>query len=431
MALNIGQNGIAQRHSDGSVTLLRPGRNGGPGTEIAVPEALADAFRLATGDVVAGETEPLAVEMPAFENSAETPELLPDWDAQFDEPAAHRAAPRFGVTSSLRFPTLRLTTITQVNGLEGEAAEERPSARTQRSRSERTPPDRLLSLAVGPHDFTGRMLDFAAPLGAGGFGMIYGPHGAGLTRTLQSVLNGLLLNSPDVVPLVLLLRPRVEEATEWRRRFPQADIVVGSSAFGEGTPQQTLQMCDLIWEAAQRQTEQGRDVVLLVDSLTALWGALLEAEEADAQQEADSAQARQRIREWVQKAGCFHGEAPLGGGLGGSLTLLGTVWHQETDTAAEEDRELHPHLRLLEHILPEAAWLVPLSDTLTRQRLYPAIDIRRCRSQHEESLLPAEFLEPLLKVRGSLPSRDPLTVHLRLIQALEASSDLPGLCLAL
>jgi transcription termination factor Rho len=244
-------------------------------------------------------------------------------------------------------------------------------------------------------------------------------------------VNGIVTNAPDCVLLVLLLRPRAEEATEWRRRFPEADVVVGASAFSETPPEQTLQLCDLMLEAAQRQTELGRDVVLLVDSLTALWGTMLEAEEADAQREADLSASRRRMQEWVRRAGCFHGQGPLGGGLGGSLTLIGTVWHQSIDTEAEEENDLHPHLRLLEYVLPEARWLVPLSETLSRQRLYPTIDVRRCRSQDEERLLPAESVEAHLTARGRLPERDPSASYLRVLSALDASDDQAGLLVAL
>ena len=204
-------------------------------------------------------------------------------------------------------------------------------------------------------------------------------------------------------------------------------MVVGLSSFTEAAPEQTLELCALVLEAARRQTELGRDVVLVIDSLTALWGAMLEAEEADAQHEADLSSARSRIREWTQKAGCFHGEAPLGGGLGGTLTILGSVWHQAIDVEAEEERDTHPHLRLLEHLLPEASWLTALSESLTRRRLYPAIDIKQCRSQYEERLLPADLVEPLLKVRGSLPRKDPITCHRRVMEAIEMSTDLDSL----
>lgn len=429
MALNIDRNGIVFRQDRDTVAILQPGRNGGAGAWFEVSAALSEEYQLAAGDIVEGTLEPIVSEPAPPEREWEQ---LPDWDRQFDEPDGRSHG--LSMAEAVERPvTYRLTAVTRINGLpdspsveEADAFgfRERPAARSQRSRSERTPPDRLLTLARSARDFTGRTLDFAAPLGAGVFGLIYGPHGSGLTRTLQAVLNGIVRNAPDCVPLVLLLRARAEEATEWRRRFPEADIVVGASALGESLPEQILQIGDLMLEAAQRQTELGRDVVLLVDSLTALWGALLEAEEADAQREADMSQARRRIREWVQRAGCFHGTTPLGGGLGGSLTVIGTVWHQAIDAEAEEENDLHPHLRLLEHLLPEADWRVPLSEALAQKRLYPAIDIRNCRSRAEESLLPEEIREAQFRVRGRLPDRDPVSCYLRVQGVLEASQDL-------
>ena len=430
MALDIVRNGIVHRHEGGATTIRRPGRNGGAGVEIEVPQELADEHRLASGDIVQGSTQGI---MDALSEPTRTEDLaMPaGWDIQFDEPAAVRNGSPIHVPLPRLFPTERLTAVTGVNGLNLEEAADRPFARTRRSYSERTPPDRLLTLADGPDDSTGRMLDFAAPLGAGVFGIIYGPHGGGLTRTLQAVLNGVVKNAPDCVPLVLLLRPRAEEVTEWRRRHPDAEVVVASSAFGEARPAQTLEMCSLVLETAQRQTELGRDVVLLIDSLTALWGTMLEGEEADAQHEADMSSARQRMREWTQKAGCFHGEAPLGGGLGGSLTIIGTVWHQAIDEEAEEERDTHPHLRLLEHVLPEASWMVALSEKLKQGRLYPAIDVKQCRSQYEERLLPAGIAERLLTVRGSLPRGNLLACYMRIMDAHDASRDVPGLLDAL
>lgn len=419
MALNINQNGIVHRHEDGTTTILRPGKNGGPGTEIAVHQELADQYRLATGDIVEGATEPLE------DNSDVDRDEAPGAEPGEESPPANEGDPK---APALRYVAVEsLTEIARINGLMPEEAEERPFPRTRRSHSERTPPDRWLSLATSPDDVTGRMLDVAAPLGNGCMGMVYGPHGSGLTHTLRSVGKGIASNAPDCVLLILLLRARSEEVTDWRRQFPQADVVICPSVVNAGMPEETLRLADLVLEAAQRQSEMGKEVILLVDSLTGLWGAMLEVEEADAQRQADQSQARQRMREWVQKAGCFHGETPLGGSLGGSLTLIGTLWHQAVDEEAEEEGEVHPHLRLLEHLIPEASWRITLSKALADRRLYPAIDVKQCLSRDEETLLPIQTLDRLWMVRATLPHNEPLFCYQRLVDAIEATPDLDSL----
>ena len=113
--------------------------------------------------------------------------------------------------------------------------------------------------------------------------------------------------------------------------------------------------------------------------------------------------------------------------LGGSLTILGTVWNLPIDPEAEEERDIHPHLRLLEYVLPEATYQIALSPALTEKRLHPAIDIKQCCSQDEEKFLPPALLERLLTVRGSLPRHDSLACYRRCVAALESSSNLDGL----
>lgn len=369
MALGIASNGIVQRDQQGITTILRPGKNGGTSTEIAVNAVLADAYQLATGDIVEGT---------------------------IDEG--------------------QLTTIDRVNGLGEEAAKERPFARSRRSQSERSSPDRSITIASGEDDLTGQMLDIAAPLGLGYFGIIWGQHGNGLTRTLRTVLDGIVNDAPDALPFVLLLRARSEEMTDWRRRFPGAEIVCASPF--DNTAGEILRLADLLLEAAQRQTELGKDVIILIDTLTGLWAAMLEAEEADDQAQADQSSARQRMREWVQRAGCFHNQPPLGGGLGGSLTIIGTVWHQAIDRDEEEERETHPHLRLLDYLIPEASWQVMMSDVLAQARLFPAIDVRKCLSRDEERFLLPESYDTLVEMRSSLPRRDPVECYHQLMAIL-------------
>ncbi len=423
MALGITQYGIVFRHDGGGVTICRPGRNGGTGTQILVSEELANEYNLATGDVVFGEMESIGAE-PVRHASNEVREDYLAWDEQRDEPSMVGGHGVAGWIASRNFPTERLASIEKVNGLSAEEALDRPSPQRRRHASERVDPDQRVALATGPADATGRMLDFAAPFGLGYAGIIYGPHATGLTRTLRTVVAGVTKNAPDVLVVLLLLRARGEELTDWRRRFPDADVVVCPSPHDGASPEQTLQIADLTLEACLRQTELGHSVLLAVDSLTGLWGAMLEAEEADAQKEADQSRARQRLREWIQKAGNFHGEGLLGGGLGGALTLVGTLWQQEIDEEAEEDRDIHPHLRLLEHILHETSWRAPLSGMLAEGRLYPAIDTARCLSQREEKFLDRAEYESLLTARGTLARMPTLARYHALMDAFDRTANL-------
>lgn len=423
MSLNIAQNGMVHRRDDGLVTIHRPAKNGKLGTEIEVPEALAEAHRLASGDVVEGVTEPFDEVQSVEAASAEWFEDNFEEYDEHDEPAAARGNFIPIELMAATAPMERLVSLTRINGLTLAEAEERPNARRKRSPSERGAPDRLLSLATGRNDLTGRVLDFAAPLGAGSAGYIAGAHGSGLTYTLRQAVAGVRANAPDVVVIVLLLRARSEEITDWRRRFPDVDVVVCPALQVGVMAAHRLRVADLALEVAQRQTELGRSVLLAVDSLTDLWGTMLEVEGADAQNAADQSGARHRIREWIQRAGNFSGEMPLGGSLGGALTILGTIWSRDIDPEAEEEGEVHPHLRLLEHIVHETSWRVPLADTLAERRLYPAIDAARCYSAWEDRLLPPETYERLLTARRALADLSTLARYNRLMDALDESKD--------
>lgn len=424
--LGVNQNGLVRVLEDGTTQIVRPRKNGGAPRLIAVPEELASTYRLAAGDIVEGDTELLEPYPDHLEaNDCQLLAIEEDVDLQYDEPA--RAQPWRAPRTHL-YPSEALTAVHQINGLNVSDAEERPYPKSRRSQTERTRPDRLLSLARGERDTLGRMLDFAAPLGCGDVGAIMGPHNSGLTRTIRAVLEGITTNSPDCVAIAMMIRARGEEVTEFRSRFLDTDIVVCQADSAELSPEAALLIPTLILETAQRQSEMGKDVVLLIDSLTALWGMMLETEDAADQRNADLSKARQRIREYLQKAGCFHGETPLGGSLGGSVTIVGTVWSQPVDEGAEEDRELHPHLRLFEQIVSDLTWRVVLDPGLAAQRLYPAIDVKRSVSQNEELLLDPEQLGALFKARGSLPRNEVFTCYSRVMDALDEPGDLARLC---
>lgn len=413
--LNIAANGIVHRLDDGTAVVVRAHPNGGIASEIELPRDLADAYRLADGDVVEGTVERIDFEGPSTSEPQEA-----EWkEEQWDEPAAVRGLSVLAEISTRNWATGRLATVERVNGLSLSEAEERPAPR-RRHPNERTSPDRWVRLGQGE---TGRMLDIVAPLGTGGAGIIFGPHASGLTRTLRDVASGIQVSAPDILMLIVLLRARGEEITDWRRRFPDADVVVCPAAVQGARPQQTLRMADLVLECARRQTELGRHVVMLVDSLTGLWGTMLEVEGADVQVSADRSASRRRIREWIQAAGNFGGQPPLGGGLGGSLTLIGAVWNQEIDPEAEEEREVHPHLRLLDHVLHETIWRVSLSGVLAHRRIYPAIDSLGCQSLDERSFVPAHVYERLIEARSAISGHSVVERQRLLVEAAECAMD--------
>ena len=368
--IDISRHGIIFRPDEGDVVVIAPDRNGGAATIREIDQAFAEAQRLSTGDIVADS------------DGART-----------------------------------------INGVGLEEARDRPLPRPKRNALERSAPDTRIPISVGRNDLTGRTIEFSAPLGRGQSGIIYGPHGTGLTHTLRSVVKGALTNRPELTVIVLLVGTRGEEITDWRRQLPMADIVVCPLALADASADDTIFVADLVLACAQRQTELGRHVLLAVDSLTGLWAAMLELEEADAQREADRATARQRIREWMQCAGEFGGEGLLGSGLGGSLTIVGTAWYQGIDVEAEEEGESHPHLRLIEHVLNETDWRAPLSGLLASQRLYPAVDVMRCLSAHEASLLPADGNSHRSRARRALAGLSVKDCYVTVVRAIEATGD--------
>lgn len=413
--LNIEANGIVRRRDDGFVSIWRPGMGLGAGSLIEVAEELAAAYRLETGDVVEGSTERLAV----FASEEDGPA---DEFEQLDEPAALSGRPAPVHVERMPVATERLVSVRSVNGLVGDAILERPAPR-RRSTYERAVPSRIVPLACAETGDAGRLLDLFAPIALGVAGLVHGPHGSGMTWMLQALTAGFVRNAPEVLPLVLLARARGEEITEWRRRFTAAEIIVVPSPEGGASAEHRLACAEMALACAQRQTELGRHVLLAIDSLTAVWAAMLECEEADAQYEADQSAARRRIREWVQAAGWFAGEGLFGSGLGGSLTLIGTAWSRAVDDEEEEERESHPYLRLFEHVLDGVSWRIPLCETLAARRLYPAVDVLRCASPVDGGNLDAEARQNLAEARRRLARLTPIARRRAVMDALDRHDD--------
>lgn len=421
MPLHILQHGIVHRADSGAVLVYHIGKLGRIESCIEVPEYLAEEHRLASGDIIEGSTTSSDINA---EPDSNEPERLFSDDEQLDEPLMLSGKSILRSLPTL-FPMELLTDITRINGLSAEDAEVRPNAR-KRKTWERTEPKAAWPLALNSNDSTGRLLDLAAAFAPGTTGMIYGAHASGLTRALRSVVAGVTQNHPEAVVIVLLFRARGEEITDWRRRFPEADIIACPSAQLGGTPEQTLLAANLALACAMRQTELEKDVLLAVDSFTGLWSAMLEVEGDDSQHGADRSPARTRMREWIQNAGCFGGEGPLGGSLGGSLSIVGTLWQTGIDLEEESEGELHPHLRLFEHILHDTTWRIPLSQKLADERLYPAIDILAANSTLESRMLSVQEQNIRADIRAALKLHPLVERHIILLNAIDSETSLDG-----
>lgn len=374
---------MVYRPAQGPVVACAPGVRRGPWSSVRLSQSVLDAYRVETGDLVVG--------------------VVAD-----DE----------------------MTELRSLNGLVGEAMLDRPRA-GKRSSYERSAPDRRIPVQSGPHDATGRLLDLSAPFALGTLGVVYGPHGSGMTRTLQSMAAAVMREAPDVHLMVLLARVRREEETDWRRRLPGVETVTCPSAEDDATADDAVMVAECALGRAQRLSEAGLDVVLVIDSLTAVWAAMLETEDADAQQEADLSGARLRIREWAQAAGWFRGEGLFGGGAGGSLTLLASAWQIPVDDEEEEEHESHPHLRLFEHLLDGLTWRMPLSGRLAGMRLFPALDWVRGSARQERGLLDADTADAMDEARRLAFGVPEERLHHAAMAALEADPTETGSARAL
>ncbi|GBR77214.1 transcription termination factor Rho, partial [Candidatus Termititenax persephonae] len=155
-----------------------------------------------------------------------------------------------------------LARVDEINGLTLEAARKR----TFFSNLVPIFPDQKMNLEASPQNITTRLIDMVAPIGFGQRAMIVSPPKAGKTSILKDIAKSIEINHPEVIIKVLLVDERPEEVTDMRR-FVKGEVV--SSTFDE-PPEQHVKVSELLLESAKRLVEHGKDVVILLDSITRL-----------------------------------------------------------------------------------------------------------------------------------------------------------------
>jgi len=287
-----------------------------------------------------------------------------------------------------------LKSVTAVNGEPPENARLRPKFDQLRA----THPDERLVLeildekdarGVNGVGVTNRILDLVVPLGKGQRALIVAPSKAGKTMLLQAVMTGVAVNYPTAELIVLLVDERPEEVTEMQRmieKIGRGETVASSFDF---PPDRHVQVAEMALERARRLVESGKDVVLVLDSITRLARAYNSIERSSGRTlsggiEAGALEAPKRF---------FGSARKVVGDGGGSLTIIATAL---IDTGSRADEVI------FEEFKGTGNAEIVLARELADQRIWPAIDVTASGTRKEELLYPEEHLHRLQLLRRFL-----------------------------
>lgn len=281
------------------------------------------------------------------------------------------------------------------------------TARLRRPFDSLTPihPNRRLTLEdpQGGGDAAMRLLDFIAPIGMGQRTLIVAPPKAGKTVLLKKIAQAIERSHPGVELIVLLIDERPEEVTELRRSVG-AQVVY--STFD--APQENhIRVADMVYERAQRLVEQGKDVVVLMDSLTRL------ARACNAMAPGGRAMSGGLAPGVLQRPKRFFGAA-RNLEEGGSLTIIATVL---VETGSRMDDVI------FEEFKGTGNAEIRLDRSLSEARIFPAIDLTRSGTRHEELLLTPEEREGVACVRRMLSQGHTREATAQLLSMLEKTAD--------
>jgi transcription termination factor Rho len=255
---------------------------------------------------------------------------------------------------------------------------------------------------------TGRCIDILAPLGRGQRCLIVSPPKAGKTRILQSIAASISCNHPEVAIYALLVDERPEEVTDFKRNTP-ATVIAASS---DMTVQEHIETAEGAMETVASQVLEGKDVVLLLDSITRLARAYNNASEGTGRTlsgglDAATMQAPRMI---------FGAARKIEGG--GSLTIAGTAL---IDTGSRMDQVI------FEEFKGTGNSEIYLSRELAERRIYPAIDVAKSGTRKEEKLYPPEIVPKLYALRrylAGLHSQEAMTKLLELMNRWKTNAEI-------
>ncbi len=249
-------------------------------------------------------------------------------------------------------------------------------------------PDEMIPLETKDGNLATRIMDIVTPIGKGQRGLIVAPPKAGKTTLLKSIANSISENFPDATLIILLIDERPEEVTDIRRST-KAEVV--SSTFDEPITKH-IQVSEIVLERAKRLVEQGKDVVVLLDSITRLARAYNLA----------MPPTGQTLSGGVNPSALYKPKKFFGAARnieeGGSLTILATAL---VETGSKMDDVI------FEEFKGTGNCELLLDRKLFDRRIFPAIDIKRSTTRKEELLLEPQVLQRVWTLRKVLEPLSP------------------------
>ncbi|MFA5089175.1 MAG: transcription termination factor Rho [Candidatus Omnitrophota bacterium] len=244
-------------------------------------------------------------------------------------------------------------------------------------------PKQRMRLETDPKEISTRIMDLIVPLGKGQRALIVAPPYSGKTVLLQKIANSITQNNPDLILIVLLIDERPEEVTDMQRSV-KGEVI--ASTFDE-PPERHVQIAEIVLEKAKRLVEHNRDVVILLDSITRLARAYNTVVPHSGKILSGGVDSNA-----LHKPKRFFGAARAVE-EGGSLSIIATAL---VDTGSRMDEVI------FEEFKGTGNMEIQLDRNLFQRRIYPAIDIKRSNTRHEELLVEESDLQRIWLLRKAI-----------------------------